>query len=129
MLSVFFSFIFGLFVHKDVTVAFSARPITTETIKEAGKSFPKGEKIYYYIASKKKIKDEYIRVQIFKKDDKSEFWGYNIEMTMDEYIGKGKRYYTDYFVMQNKGYYIMQVFTFKDLDKPIVREDFWVYDN
>jgi len=131
MILILVTVILGLFAHNDkpATIVFAARPITIETVKDAGKSFPKGEKVYYYLASKKKIKDEYIRIQIMKKDEKSEFWGYSIASTQDEYIGKNKRYFTDYFVIHDKGYYIMQIFPFKNLDEPIAREDFWIYDN
>ena len=79
--------------------------------------------IYFPRGMKKGI----YRVQIFKKDDKSEFWGYkqmhHYDFKVEE---KGQEYIADYFVMLEKGHFVVQVFNLKNVNNPVTMGDFWV---
>lgn len=36
------------------------------------------------------------------------------------------KYFKSYIVIDEPGYYFMQIFSFDDFDWPIIRNDFWV---
>lgn len=106
-------------------IVFSSQPVTQNTQPEY--KFPVGERMYYAVVNQKGFKDKVIKVQIFKKDEKSDFWGYSYvynrtcELTND-------KFYTDFIVFHTKGHYAMQVFYLSDMQSPIIIADFWVYE-
>lgn len=111
---------------------FNAQPITRQTINSPGRNFAIGQPIHYILVVpkgfKKSYKSEYIRAQIVKKDDKTPQWGYKIYQSRDFHIDNSFDYFINYFVIPEKGYYFMQIFSFDDFDTPIARNDFWVRD-
>lgn len=105
---------------------FNTQPITKETVNFPSRNFAVGQKIHYILIVPKGFKNEYIRVQLVKKDDKVSHWGYKIYQSRDFHIDKSKNYFIDYIVLGEKGYYFMQIFSFDNFDIPIARNDFWV---
>ena len=108
-------------------ILLSPRTIVQGNEQYLTKYFERNQRIYYMIYFPKGMKKGIYRVQIFKKDDKSEFWGYkqmhHYDYKIDE---KGKKYITDYFVMLEKGHFVVQVFNLKNVNKPVALGDFWV---
>lgn len=74
----------------------------------------------------KGFRDEYIRVQIVKKEEKTNHWGYKIYWSKDYRIDTTQKEFMSYFVIDEPGYYFMQIFSFDDFDRVIVRNDFWI---
>ena len=64
-----FGFKFRCGKHKALLL-FNSQPITNQTINNAGRHFKAGEKIYYILINEEGFKDEYIRVQLVKKEQK-----------------------------------------------------------
>ena len=111
--------------HKALLL-FNSQPITNQTINNAGRNFNAGEKVYYILLNKEGFKDNFIRVQIVKKEEKTNHWGYNVYWSKDYEIDTSLNYFKSYFVIDEPGYYFMQIFSFNDFDWPIIRNDFWI---
>ena len=108
-------------------ILFNTQPITNENALSNSKVFPIGQRVYYLFIAPKRMKNEYIRVQIFKMTDKAPWGGNEVRRTKDFRLMKDERYYhTDYFTLYEKGRYVMQVFSMEDLQNPLSIGDFYV---
>lgn len=108
-------------------ILFNEQPITEKTVLQDSKVFNSGERIYYLFIAPKRMKNEYIRVQIFKMTDKAPWGGNEVRRTKDFRLMKDERYYhSDYFVLYEKGRYVMQVFSTEDFRHPLSIGDFYV---
>lgn len=105
---------------------FNEQTITPETVNYPQRVFRTGERINYLVLNPKGFKNDYIRVQIVKKEEKTPHWGYTVYWAKDYHIDTSDNYYINYIVLNEPGYYFMQVFSFDNFDKPIIRNDFWV---
>lgn len=111
---------------RDALLLFNSQPITNQTINNAGRYFKAGEKVYYIVINEEGFNDNYIRVQIVKKEEKTNHWGYKVYWSKDFEIDSSLKYFKSYFVIDEPGYYFMQIFSFDDFDWPIIRNDFWI---
>lgn len=111
---------------RDALLLFNSQPITNQTINQAGRHFKAGEKVYYILINEEGFNDDFIRVQIVKKEQKTNHWGYKIYRSNDYEIDSTLKYFKSYFVINEPGYYFMQIFSFDDFDWPIIRNDFWI---
>ena len=107
-------------------IVFSEHPITPETFEYNMDTFKIKQRIYYAIHMPKGFKDDFIRIQLIKKDELSEFWGYKIYYSKDVEVPIGKKFYHDYLNIGEKGVYVMQVMEFRNLNSPIARGLFGV---
>ena len=120
-------FIFCSCAYERGTILFYSQPVKKETIQNDEKHFRIGEKIYYLFLAPKRMENNYIRVQIFKMTDKAHKGGYEIVRRKDFRLMKDQRYYhSDYFVLHEKGRYVMQVFSMDNLQYPLSLNDFYV---
>ncbi len=108
-------------------ILFNKYPITEKNIYDYSKSFLVGRRIYYVILMPKKVESRYLYIQIIKKDNNYGQFGYKLQQTYnirlkDEEIN----YYTDYFVLNEKGYYFMKVYSKDNPQKPLAQADFYV---
>ena len=115
----------GVEAKQRAYMIFDARPITAQTVVNTRPVFRAGQKIHYAILCEKGFRDSVLKVQVIQKDEKSEFFGYTPFMNREVEVSNPK-FYIDYFVIHSKGYYIVQVFELKDLQKPIGYGEFWV---
>ncbi len=103
-------------------ILFSSTPFSKEYGYTPQEIYKKGKKIYYLLYNPNDFKTRLIKVQVFRKDDgnSGEFWGY--EYLHNKTIElSDKKYYTDYFIINKKGYYIFQVFEYTNTIKPVIR--------
>lgn len=108
-------------------ILFNSQQITKDNALNNAKVFTEGQRIYYLFIAPKKMDNDYIRVQIFKMTDKAPWGGNEVRRTKDFRLMKDERYYhTDYFVLYEKGRYVMQVFSMEDLQHPLSIGDFYV---
>ena len=108
-------------------ILFNTQPITRENALSDEKVFSVGQRVYYLFIAPKRMDNKYIRVQIFKMTDKAPWGGNEVRRTKDFRLMKDQRYYhTDYFVLHEKGRYVMQVFSTDDLQNPLSLNDFYV---
>lgn len=105
---------------------FNSQPITRETFNTPERHFSAGQTVHYVLLVPKGFKNEYIRAQIVKKDEKTPHWGYKVYQSKDFRIDTTKNYFINSFVIHEPGYYFMQIFPFNDFDRPLVRNDFWI---
>lgn len=110
---------------KKPFAVFSSEPVTSASVSKFEKVFAVNTRIYYAVVVPKGFKDNVIRVQLIKKDEKTEFWGYKPVRSQDFQI-QNAHYFLDYVVLSEKGYYFLRVFEKKNLDKPIIHTEFWV---
>ena len=108
-------------------ILFNSQPITKENALSDAKIFKPGQRIYYLFIAPKRMENKYIRVQVFKMTDKAPWGGNEVVRTKDFRLMKDERYYhSDYFVLYEKGRYVMQVFSTEDLQHPLSIGDFYV---
>lgn len=108
-------------------ILFNTQPITKENVLHDNKTFTTGQRVYYLFIAPKRMENRFIRVQIFKITDKAALGGADIVRTKDYRLMKDERYYhTDYFILHEKGRYVMQVFSTDDLMHPLSLNDFYI---
>lgn len=108
-------------------ILFNQQPITRENALADQKNFNQGTRIYYLFIAPKKMDSEFIRVQVFKMTDSAPWGGNEVVRTKDYRLMRDERYYhTNYFVLHEKGRYVMQVFSHNDFQHPLALNDFYV---
>mgnify|MGYP004626988567 FL=1 len=114
-------------VYERGLILFNVQPITRENALKDQKTFNEGQRVYYLFIAPKKMKNEFIRVQVFKMTDKAPWGGNEVVRTKDYRLMKDERYYqTNYFTLYEKGRYVMQVFSHDDFQHPLALNDFYV---
>lgn len=128
VLSVLFvcAFRWGNIGDKGALLFFSNQPVSVQNPTNVGRFFRAQTKIYYLLLNPRGFRDEYIRVQIVKKEEKTNHWGYKVYRSKDYHIDRSQDFFSSYFVIDEPGYYFMQIFSFDDFDRVIARNDFWV---
>lgn len=108
-------------------ILFNSQPITAETMLNNSKEFQTGERIYYIFITEKPFHGDLIRIQLLKKEEKTSIGGYKIISANDYRVQQDQvYYYNDYFVINERGCYVLQVFSLDKLDKPLARDYFFV---
>ena len=108
-------------------ILFNTQPVTSENALHDQKVFTSGQRVYYLFIAPKKMKNEFIRVQVFKMTDKAPWGGNEVVRTKDCRLMLDERYYhTDYFTLYDPGRYVMQVFDHEDFRHPLALNDFYV---
>lgn len=109
------------------SILFNKHPISAKNIYDYSKSFPKNTRIYYVILMPKKVQSRYIYIQIIKKDNDYARLAYNLIWTKNIRLKDEEvNYYTDYFVLNEKGYYIMKVYSKDNPHKVLASAEFYV---
>lgn len=118
---VFTSLIFSGCDRENPGIIFSSTPFSKELGYTPQNIFKKGEKIYYLAYNPKEFKTRLVKVQVFRKDDNAdEFFGY--EYLYNKTIElKDKKFHTDFFIINKKGYYMFQIFEYTNTLKPVIR--------
>ncbi|MCR5261767.1 MAG: hypothetical protein K6C94_08015 [Candidatus Gastranaerophilales bacterium] len=113
--------------NKKAGILFNKHPLTEQTIYDYTDILDVGKRIYYVIVMPKKVESRYIDIQVIKKDNDYGKYGYNLIWTRtvrlkDEEVN----YFTDYFVLNQKGYYIMKVYSKDNPHNALVFAEFYV---
>ena len=116
-----------VYAYKKGILLFNTQPITKENMLSDEMIFKPGQKVYYLFIAPKKMKNKYIRVQVFKMTDKAPWGGNEVIRTKDYRLMKDEKYYhTDYFTLYDKGRYVMQIFSIDDFQHPLAVDFFYV---
>ena len=108
-------------------VYFNDRPFTSETVLKPKYEFDQGARIYYLFFSKNRLENDYVRVQLFKINDKLPRAGAEMMRVKDYRLMKDEVFYqTDYFVLHQPGRYIIQVYDPENLNIPLANGEFKV---
>lgn len=122
------AFAFSLFNKKDKpAILFNKNPITKENVMDYNNEFDTGRRIYYLITMPEEQYSRKLFIQIIKKDNVYELYGYkliwsNLVQLKDEEIA----YYTDYVVINEPGCYVMKVYSKDRPTKLYAYSQFWV---
>lgn len=109
------------------SILFNKYPISEKNIYDYSKTFTVGRRIYYVILMPKKVESRYLYIQIIKKDNDYGQFGYKLYQTFNIRLKDEEvNYYTDYFVLNEKGFYIMKVYSKDNPHKVLAQADFYV---
>lgn len=108
-------------------ILFNRNPINEKTIYDYSVIFPVGARIYYLVFIPKKIQSRYMYIQVIKKDNSYGRFGYNLVWSKDVRLKDEEvNYYTDYLVLNQKGFYIMKVYSKDNPQKVFTSAEFRV---
>lgn len=107
-------------------ILFNQRPITKENVMDYSSVFNPGSRIYYLILMPEKQHSRFLDIQIIKKGS-NEYLGYNLYMTRTVRLkDEDVKYFTDYFVINDKGAYIMKVYSKDNPTRVYTQAEFYV---
>ncbi len=98
-----------------------------DTKIQENRYFKAGDKIYFLIQNPNGFESNYIKYQVIKQDDNAHIGGYSRILNKTEKL-KNKEYFSDYFVLYQKGKYYLQVFDIKDTNHWLNLEGFMIID-
>lgn len=109
------------------SILFNKYPISEKNIYDYSKTFAVGRRIYYIVLMPKKVESRYLYIQIIKKDNDYGQFAYKLHQTFNIRLKDEEvNYYTDYFVINEKGFYIMKVYSKDNPHKVLAQADFYV---
>ena len=109
-------------------ILFNREPITEKNIYDYSKDFRVGNKIYYVILMPKKVESRYIDIQVIKKDNDYGMLGYDLIWTRNVRLKDEEvNYYTDYLVLNQKGTYVMQVYSKDNPHNILCEAEFYMH--
>ncbi len=109
------------------SILFNKYPISEKNIYDYSTIFTVGKRVYYVVLIPKKVQSRYIYIQVIKKDNDYGRLGYNLIWTRDVRLKDEEiNYYTDYLVLNQKGYYIMKVYSKDNPHKVLASAEFYV---
>lgn len=127
LLLISFIFLLTSCTYERGVILFNTQPITKENALSNQKVFTPGARVYYLFIAPKKMKNEFIRVQVFKMTQDAPWGGNEVIRTKDYRLMLDERYYhTNYFTFHETGRYVMQVFSHEDFQHPLALNDFYV---
>ncbi len=95
--------------------------------EESENIFKAGSKIYFLAYIPEGFKSDYIKYQIVKQDDNAHVAGYSRIRNVTCRV-KNKNYYSDYFILYEKGKYFLQIFDIQNLHQWLVVGGFRVVE-
>ena len=108
-------------------ILFNRHPISEQNVYDYSVIFPVGARIYYLVLVPKKIQSRYIYIQVIKKDNSYGRLGYNLVWTKDVRLKDEEvNYFTDYLVLNEKGFYIMKIYSKDNPHKVLTSAEFRV---
>ena len=107
-------------------ILFNQHPITVQNVRDISSVFVPSSRIYYLILMPKIQNSRILNIQIVKKGS-AEYLGYSLFMTRTVRLkDEEQKYYTDYFVINEKGAYIMKVYSNDNPQKVLAQAQFFV---
>lgn len=108
-------------------ILFNKNPITKDNVYDHSKVFPLNSRIYYLILIPEKVESRYLFIQVIKKDNDYGRLGYNLIWSRDVRLkDEEERFYYDYLVLNEKGFYIMKVYSKDNPKKVLTTAEFYV---
>lgn len=108
------------------SILFNHDPITKENVMNYSTIFAPGERIYYLILTPKTVHSRFIYVQIIKKGSYGQY-GYSLYWANTFRLKDEQMYYyNDYVVINEKGAYIMKVYSKDEPEKVLTQAQFFI---
>lgn len=109
------------------SIMFNKNPITKENVMDYSSVFKPNVRIYYLILLPKKVHSRYLYIQVIKKDNDEGRLGYKLYWTKTVRLkDEEQNYFSDYVVMNEKGAYVMQVYSKDRPQEPLARAQFFI---
>lgn len=110
----------------EAYILFNKHPFAKETMTSTTNIFSPGERIYYLVTLPKPVISQRLLIQIVKLGSQERLgydlvWGKQVKIR-DEQI----YYYTDYVVLNERGAYIMKVYSKDDPTKILTTNEFYI---
>lgn len=127
LFSVIFTCGFSLSKKQKPYVYISSAPVVyNEGQARIERRFNAGQRVYYTLVAPDGFKDAGVRFKIVKHEEKTSNWGYSVLRAKDIYLDLSKSIYCDYFVIAQKGHYVVEFYYARDLKYPFARNEFWL---
>ncbi len=111
---------------QKASILFNQRPITKENVTDYTSVFAAGQRVYYLILMPEIQRSKILNIQIIKKGSK-DYLGYSLYITRTVRLkNEEEKYYTDYFVINDKGSYIMKVYSKDNPTQVLTQAEFYV---
>ena len=108
-------------------ILFNQEKITVENVMNYSSVFRPNQRIYYLVIIPKKIQTRSIEIQVIKKDNKYEQFGYKLAWSYSARLKDDQiYYYDDYVVLPETGDYIMKVYSKDNPTKMLCAAQFYV---
>lgn len=111
---------------EKAVLLFNNQPINEMTVNTPVNYFDLGETTHFVVFNPKGFESPYLRMQIIKKETKTQNWGFNVYTAKNFKIDAEKKYFIDSIKLSKKGTFIMSIYYLNDLNRPIVRGSFVV---
>lgn len=113
---------------EESKILFNKHPFTSETITSTENVFKPGDKIYYLITLPQPVETRKLLIQVVKVGgDKDERLGYDLVWAKRVKLKDEQIYYfTDYVVFNQKGTYLMKVYSKDNPTKILTTSQFYV---
>ena len=123
----FLMFFTSACTNEKAAVLFNNNPITAQNVMNYSQVFAPNQRIYYIVIIPEKIETRNIDIQIIKKDNKDERFGYTLYWTYSARLKDDQiYYYDDYVVISEPGAYVMKVFSKDKPTKTLCLGEFFV---
>lgn len=107
-------------------VILSSGTISLENTQRIERIFPSCQRINFALIAPDGFKKPGVRLQVFKKEDKTANWGFSIIQSRDFYLDLSQKAYRDYIYIQKPGRYAVQFFYLSNKDYPFAYKEFLV---
>lgn len=107
-------------------VLFNKQPINEKTIQASTNLFEAEDTIHYVLLMPNGFKSPYLRMQIIKKNTKTQNWGFDVYRGENIKVDDSKKFYIDKIKLSQPGFYIVSFYYLSDLVHPITRATFTV---
>lgn len=113
---------------EESKILFNKHPFTSETITSTENVFKPGDRIYYLITLPQPVETKKLLIQVVKVGgDKDERLGYDLVWAKRVRLKDEQIYYfTDYVVFNQKGTYLMKVYSKDNPTKILTTSQFYV---
>ena len=93
-------------------IVFNHEPISQENVLQSSYVFSPGERIYYLVSLPEPVVTGKLYIQVFKRDNAEGRYGYKlIYGKVVKLKNEQQYYYTDYFILNEKGVYEFKAYS------------------
>lgn len=108
-------------------ILFNNHPITEQNVMDYSSVFEPGQRIYYLVLLPEKVRSRFLYIQVVKKENAYGKLGYDLYWSKTVRLkDEDVNYFTDYVVVNQKGFYIMQVYSKDNPTKRLTAAEFSV---
>ena len=100
-------------------IIFASDEVTLTNLASTKVNFELGETVHYLVYVPKGFQDDFVRIQVLKKDTKTNFGGYSAKYTYDSEVTPKSSVLTGKIAVHEPGLFVMQVVEFSHPTKAV----------